>query len=857
MAALIYRRAFSDFYGLSMLGQRKEPNIEETRRRIFLTERGTDFGRPDHFYKGYLAHRLGEAKDVGELPGMVLHSLAKRYLERRNGKVMVRYELFGEWHELLPFISPLAIIVAFLVEEARGPLAGVDPRPFLENEIGETAFIGTLDLALDDLVARKGLHELHMHLNGSTELDVLWPQVCAAPLAFYAELKEAASKTPGPTAELYEQLEPGLTSLGIYKRLRAVRRVRRCLVNELNPSLAPARTDGLATTGVTALLETAEFDRSDDSMPFLNLPSLKKHPAKVLYAGKNYSHIIEEAAFLYACLVALKRTPKHRAIGTGLYFNFLVLTQIGRLTVQQVNESGFDQFQKYTYLGMRERIEKHYTDRFLQLNVSKPFQTLTHIEGRFAPKDSILKTKNLIEDIATGYLKFKKCGHAKYLAQKTQEEPLPGCNEGIDTLPPCLVGQPCMSSHCGKNGRPEVELSLVPHFIKELPKLKLDQARSCRDSKLRISLNEKARILNTLVTGNRKARTLLKGIDGAANELHAPPEAFAPAFRLVRYKNIPRATFHAGEDFLHLLSGIRAVTEAFTFLDLRAGDRIGHATAIGIDPSLWLSRTAPRLVLKKTDILDDAVFAHHALVLTGGFEKDLQKLKSLIAVHSEVLYGSEYSPDLLYRAWEMRHLDPLVVRKVENSLQGLGKLPTAETIATEAKFMASTRVDQALARELCLVADAVGKSALAYELFKKRHAFNVKKAEETAEIDAAVISAEAFVILQDYVLGLIKNRGVVLETLPTSNLRISFYNEMAEHHLYRWLGLSGPNIINRPTVCVGSDDPGIFATNLKNEYEAIGSVLRNHFKLTSAEASHILESLNDNGRTYRFKPGAN
>ena len=88
--------------------------------------------------------------------------------------------------------------------------------------------------------------------------------------------------------------------------------------------------------------------------------------------------------------------------------------------------------------------------------------------------------------------------------------------------------------------------------------------------------------------------------------------------------------------------------------------------------------------------------------------------------------------------------------------------------------------------------------------------------------------------MQDYVLRLVNERGVALETLPTSNLRISFYNEMAEHHLFRWLGLRGPTITNRPTVCVGSDDPGIFATNLKNEYAAIGSVLRLHFKLTSA-----------------------
>ena len=69
---------------------------------------------------------------------------------------------------------------------------------------------------------------------------------------------------------------------------------------------------------------------------------------------KAHRDIVQEAAFLYACLVRLKRDPSQRVIGTGLYFNLLVLTQISRLAVQQVDETGFDQFQKYT-LPARER----------------------------------------------------------------------------------------------------------------------------------------------------------------------------------------------------------------------------------------------------------------------------------------------------------------------------------------------------------------------------------------------------------------------------------------------------------------------------------------------------------------------
>lgn len=842
MAALIYRRAFSDHYGLGMLGRGNVPTIDETRRRIFLAERRTDFGRPDHFYKAYLEHRLGEAKHVGELPWIVLQSLAERYLERCDGRIAVRYELFSEWHELLPFLSPLAIIVAFLVVENRGPAPGEDVRYFLAREIGETAIISASDPGLDDLISRKGLNEMHMHLNGSTEIDVIWPDACAMPAAIYAELKEAQNKHPEASAELYEQLEPGLTPQDFYRRLRAVRRVRRHLVMELIPALAIKRNDGRPAVGLDALLDAACFDLSDMDWPYPREPALSLHPASVLFGGKSHRSIVEEAGFLYACLTALRRDPNHRAIGTGLYFNLLIFTQMSRLAVQQADETGFDQFQKYTLLGMRERIERRYADRFRQLNIREPFQLIHHLEGRFAPKSSLAKTRELIANILEGYLTFRGCCHVRNAYR------LDG------PVAPCLVGRPCTGKSCRKVGYPNAEFSLVAHFIKRLPIHANDHARGCRDSDLRIALDEQARILRNLIANNETVCSLLQGVDGASNELHASPEPFAPAFRLARGNGIPRATFHVGEDFQHLLSGIRAVAEAVHFLSLRSGDRIGHATALGIDPNLWLARTAPRSVINRMEILDDAVFAYQGLAAVGTFGEDMLRLKSIIAIHSDAIYGMECSPDLLHRAWELRQLDIFAVRLVERNLRIVGKKPNGAAVAAEAHFLAETAVDAPLAAELRLIAKTVGGVGAAYELFVSRHSLDPTVANELVDIDAAMISVDAYAALQDHILGLINERGIALETLPTSNLRISFYNDMTEHHLFRWLGLCGPEITNRPTVCVGSDDPGIFATNLKNEYAMIGSVLRQRFKKTAAEATRILEKLNDNGRVHRFAP---
>ncbi|MFH6786926.1 MULTISPECIES: hypothetical protein [Methylobacterium] len=850
MAALIDRRAFADHHALALFGRGELPSIAETRRRIFIAERRTDLDRPDHFYKGYLDERLGSAKDVSEIPLLVLTRLAQRFLERRDGRVAVRVDGFVEWHELLPYISPLAVIVAFLVDEGTGPRPTENPRPFLEREIGDTALIGPCDPGLGDLVARKGLFELHMHLNGSTELDVLWPSICRDPDLFHKALAEAWNANREPAAELYEQMEPGLTPLGLYRRLRAVRRVRRQVAAEIACRLGAPRPGPPVAWGMQGLLRAMADDRSDRAWRAPMGGPLHVPPGRVVHAGgPPAALIVEEAAFLYAALQALARAPDC-VIGTGLYHSLIVLNQIGRIVVQQADERGFDQFQKYTFVGTRWGIEERYEMRFRQLNGRAPFDTLAHLEGRFAPKDDVAGTRALITTIVDDYLAFRGCRHG---TRNLAGEP-----------PPCLLGRPCHDPgpRAGRScqeappraGRPGAEFSLVAHFIKKPPRPASDRARGCRDSDLRLALQAQARGLKILLEGNRIARALVRGIDAAANEFHAPPEPFAPAFRLARAAGIPRATFHAGEDFRHLVSGIRAVAEALTFLDLRSGDRIGHATALGIAPELWIARTARRAYLPRIDALDDAVFAYRRLAEHGGYEGEVLMLADRIATLSEALYGEVHGPALLHRAWELRCLDALEMRIVERAVARRGEPLTAANVARHASRLADTVIDRPRAAELALIAKTVETAGSAYAVYARRQSLGREVWQGRVEVAATLLPVEALAFLQDSVLGDVNRRGVALEALPTSNVRISFYDTIAEHHLFRWLGVAGPALANRPTVVIGSDDPGIFATSLRNEYAAVAAALRDSFGQAAPEAARLVETIGDSARTYRFRP---
>ncbi len=832
VSALIYRRAFSDSFGLSSFAKGREPAIDDVRRRIFVSERRSGPGRPDHFYKGYLDERLGAIGSVAELPWLVLSALAERFVERRGGRLSIRSGMFADWQQTLPFISPLAVSVAFLVSEGRGPAGSSDPRTFLHAELGDSALLSPLIPGLDALVDREGLNEIHMHLNGSTEIDIIWPDAARYPDVYYRELLDAHRKDGKPTVELYDQIEFGLRPLEMYRRLRAARRVRHRMADDLRRSQL-----GRPLSTAARIISLMDVGRSDHDVDAdVDFP-LTRHPAQTMYPSAGSEPLLDEAAWLYASLqTARDPGPLRHSIGLGLYFNLLVLHQLGRISIQQVDEAGFDQFQKYTMIGIRERLEVGYAKRFRQLNIRSPHRVLKHLEGRFAPKKTFAKTADLIRNILSGYLQFRGCPERPSPRSLLLAKP-PGCLSGR-----CPVG--CKGA---KSGRNDAELALVVHFIKR-PADK--RRRSCLDAQLRSDVRDQAKVLGAVLDRYPVARQIVTGMDAASNELHAPPETFGAVFRHLRRRGVEHATYHVGEDFLHLLSGMRATAEAVEFLGLGAGDRIGHATALGLSPALWLTRTGDRVMLPEGEQLDNAVFAHATLSKAGHVMLSAHLLQSISRLSFRI-YDREISPALLHEAWTLRALDILVILDLERH----GGLVAGEAApmkaAAEARAIGVASDDGR--RELHLVATACNDHPHAYAIFRQRHGLR-EKLERRSEVDTHALSAEALCEIQDAVLGRINAARIAIETLPTSNVRISVYENLSEHHLFRWLGMTGEPLRNLPTVCVGSDDTGIFATSLRNEYAAIVEVLQDELGKTAQESTAVIEALNRNGAAYRFRP---
>ena len=127
------------------------------------------------------------------------------------------------------------------------------------------------------------------------------------------------------------------------------------------------------------------------------------------------------------------------------------------------------------------------------------------------------------------------------------------------------------------------DLSLVSHFIKTKDyrynsEERIKRIITCRDYPLRSKLLKNIISFLSVSKLFKDYAEYVTGFDTASNELYVGAEVFAPAYRYLRFLGYNNFTYHAGEDFIHLLSGIRAVYEALYFLDLNKGDRIGHAT---------------------------------------------------------------------------------------------------------------------------------------------------------------------------------------------------------------------------------------------------------------------------------------
>ena len=473
-----------------------------------------------------------------------------------------------------------------------------------------------------------------------------------------------------------------------------------------------------------------------------------------------------ESSLYISVLHYMSMYPDNKEVASSFHHYLLILGLVNQMLVQQPQCFGFEQFQQYTSNGLREYSEQEYEQRFLQL-AGNQLDNIKIIEGRFSPKDKEHKNNYLIDKIRRGWL----------LLNNRQ-----GCNKS--------------------------DIRLIAHFIKRADKQKKD----IRFKELRLKNKKICEALISLRNSGSKNGKAIVGIDAAASEFDTPPEVFAPVFKKLRKKGFQHFTYHAGEDFYHLLGGLRAIYEAITFLDLQRGDRIGHATAAGVAPETWAHNVGCEVVVPIGAYMDDLLFVYNLISNNEckALDSLMPRLYMRITELSREIYPNDDFQvyDLIY-AWKRRQEDILELADSGelNNIKALRRYHQKEYV----------------------------------EKYKKE--IKVKIFE--------ILDENALREVQLAILKIMHHKEIAIETLPTSNIFIGYHNSFNTYHLVNWIRWEkeGKPI---PPIVLGTDDAGIFATNIYNEYCHIYTLLVYEYDFCINEAFEIIRKINRDANYYIF-----
>ena len=343
-----------------------------------------------------------------------------------------------------------------------------------------------------------------------------------------------------------------------------------------------------------------------------------------------------------------------------------------------------------------------------------------------------------------------------------------------------------------------------------------------RFARFYLQQRREAQALVGVLRGFPLALRTFRGIDLCTDEAGVPIWVMAPLMRWVReagqaaaallrdrgIESVPplRTTVHAGEDFVHLLTGLRRLDEAIRHLGLEEGDRIGHGMALGLDPTTWFGRIG-RVVQTREERLLDLVWEwnfyakSHADVGSGR----LSYLRSNIARLGEQVFGGTVGGTVTPE--ELVHL--IRALHCERELKGQGfPAGSGRGTAGTAGIQYAQEQKEPWRR-------------LLRGYLRSPQVWRKGRIPETITLRDLPHELEALHSLQGALRREVGTRGLTVEVNPSSNLLIGDLGQLEDHPIWRLRPLQPVDDIPRLSVCVGSDDPLTFATTLPHEYQLL------------------------------------
>lgn len=391
---------------------------------------------------------------------------------------------------------------------------------------------------------------------------------------------------------------------------------------------------------------------------------------------------------------------------------------------------------------------------------------------------------------------------------------------------------------------PLLRMGLVFHLTKMTDHRQLqEQGRWTRDGLISV--------LDTIPA----LRPFIVGLDAAGRERCAPPRGFR-SFFLPRQRRSPseallvcedrddrreaqsfrrhfqagkapmrlRRTYHAGEDFPDLLTGLRWMDDAVNLLELQPGDRIGHGLALAWTPQTWYDRH-PVVVKTHREHLVDLAWCHYLADL------HLPKI--------------ELQPDFQLKQLALNLWEHWLV---QNKLKQIGDRlqfeRTASDYADSQSFPNEDDLIDALidGRPQCLPQPHPDEA----DWWR----------DDSVEVPITSDYLQLVSACQRRVRTRLARRDIVLEVCPTSNMLISglraykdlpylALNQTGTRHEYE--------VVEPIMFSVNSDNPGYFKTTIAHEFRILARAFKDH-GLSNSEVTRWLDEARRVGLNSTFIP---
>lgn len=781
---------------LDALVSGKQPSaqlLEEFSRYDFMLGQqiAGSYGTDDQRFVTYDSINQGEDSKVDIF--QLLYDFGACHLSLVKNSPICRYRHLFTWHDLTKWLGEDLFTTAYLAKMDLSAGVSVGERVFFQW----SAYLHHDNQAINNLMKRR-ISELHAHLKGSTlNFELSWlslmNQISGRRQVFMMLDKDVVSANPlhrgAHVRNLYMLVSlAAFIRLMLFQMLRGIPISRKEILCQFNRFICIPHSDFAATERhhlqtainlVRHIYGQRYFYGPVADVPDYAIPANQQGLLAVL-TGERW--------FMYSMFRLAYEAGKQNSFSKLLFYLYLHIKTLFRNELIQTNpQIGFHNFSLYEQRKEMFIPEGSVYERLMTFLALGTFLNdapeKRYMESRIKPKETTGDNYN------------------KLLQMKND---LVNNSYGVDTT--------------------SWKHALIYHFIKTKDgKYRL---YSPRHQSLRYEVMKEAKAICKLHQSKDKLCDMVVGVDAANSEVYCRPEVFAQAFRYLRHQTrfqvhrMPLGmTYHVGEDFYDVASGLRAVDEVLKFLGFCANDRIGHGLVLGTDVCTYYEKRGFELRSTNIDLLDNAVWLYFQGRKLSGCEPVCHFLYNFAYQKFLEIYGEERF-DIIdyYDSWLLRGDAPELYLKDKKEWKSYSFSldPWLRYVQNDNRYVN-------LARE----------NLQACHLYVRYHYDRHVRQEGAKSIHFRIphhIRKDFISLLeqvQQHLLTKIERLHIAVECNPTSNYKIGEMERYDQHPILKFnnLGIKTPYPHHEIAVSINTDDSGIFATSVDREYALMALAL--------------------------------